>query len=114
MLDPWKLPPRQPEAIALRHPRPDEPLTAGNVSFVGTVAAGSSASRIIAVAIAPVPVEAQLREMVLRFDGDTITVALRGVETTIWNNHSEAIDVIALPATPAPGDTFRITDTGAI
>ena len=27
VFDPWRLPPRQPEDITLRNPRPDTPLT---------------------------------------------------------------------------------------
>jgi hypothetical protein len=31
--DPWRLPPLQPDAIALKYPRPDTPLVAGDISY---------------------------------------------------------------------------------
>jgi hypothetical protein len=31
--NPYRLPPIQPDAIALKYPRPDTPLVAGNVSY---------------------------------------------------------------------------------
>ncbi len=114
-IDPWKLPPREPEAISLRFPRPEEPLTAGDVSFSATAGAGSTTARIVIGTIDRPPVEGQLREFVVIFRQDTVTVALRGVRTTVWNNHSGFLDVLpALPALPVFGDSFEIVDEGTI
>jgi hypothetical protein len=34
IFDPWRLPPRRTEKIALRYPRPDVPLDASEIAFV--------------------------------------------------------------------------------
>jgi len=44
----------------------------------------------------------------VRFDDNTATAALRGVSRRVLGSFSGAVDVAALPAAPANGDTFVI------
>ncbi len=45
---------------------------------------------------------------VIRWDADTATAALRGMTRKVLGSYNGAVDVVALPAVPASGDTFII------